>query len=821
MALIKTFVKSRLMKTALAVFFLPTAVAYALGPHECAILVNKRSPDSLALANFYADLRKIPAVNIIHLDLPDHVREAAAGISPDEFRSLIYEPAIKAISDRKLTSHILVWLYSLDFPATVHTAPPMSLTGMTFVRGQPPSGDDIQSGKWLSPIFQGPDRPDGPAAATVSLEQFAMRLTTNMPLPAMMLGWSGSRGMTLEQIQQQLKASASSDGAKPRASVFFEINDNVRSTTRQWQFEPAIKNLAEFGINGLSSAELPKSAPDLMGIMAGRAVLNMGDYGLLRPGSYADHLTSYGAHFHEPSQTKIIEWLKRGAAATAGTVTEPGSTSVPTMLWPKFPSARMFHHYASGATVIESLYQATRSPLQILFIGDALCAPWSEPYGLGLINLSSEGDKAISGEAEFMASILGPAMNPEPAFMFLLNSRPVMLPGKPSARIKLPGKQLADGYHTLRCIAYGNQNLRSQTFSETGFSINNAGRSVALSGYGQGQKVDLYHPLQFGVSAEGEPGDVAIVVQERIVAQKKYEPGVMISLHPILLGAGPVSFQAVAIYAGETAVRSPPLKLQLQALNQPPRIEGITVTTNDAGDRVFTMAARDDEDPVLTPQWLADPTAGDSKPVVSPENNADHLDINREFTGMAAISNRLAAAWDIDQPNQIQEIHATLRLDDAETINPGHQSGIIFNYVDEHNFFYWGLDGHTSAWTLKQMRDGSLQTMLSRGRSIETGRYYRLMVVMIGPQKMALFVNDTLEATADIAFGPGRVGFITGTGKTEFSKLMIAPVSAVHASCREDAFRLIIPADMRIQPSQLYAGARDIQLTTIRPITAD
>ena len=201
---------------AFAAFFLfANSLTLALGPHECALLVNRNSPDSMALANFYADLRKIPLQNIIYLDIPAKALAPAATITPDEFRRHIYEPAMNILASRNLPGHVLVWLYSLDFPSTVATDPPMSLTGMTFVRGQPPSGEEIMSGKWPSRLFRGPDRPDGPAAPSLSLEQFTLQLTTNMPLPSMMLGWSGSRGMTLDEIKEHLRIAASRRSGTP------------------------------------------------------------------------------------------------------------------------------------------------------------------------------------------------------------------------------------------------------------------------------------------------------------------------------------------------------------------------------------------------------------------------------------------------------------------------------------------------------------------------------------------------------------------------------------------------------------------------------
>jgi hypothetical protein len=62
---------------------------------------------------------------------------------------------------------------------------------------------------------------------------------------------------------------------------------------------------------------------------------------------------------------------------------------------------------------------------------------------------------------------------------------------------------------------------------------------------------------------------------------------------------------------------------------------------------------------------------------------------------------------------------------------------------------------------------------------------------------------------------------VAGTEKTKFSGLMVSPVSAVNASYREEATALILPADSKIHSSHIYAGARDVQLTTTQAIPAD
>ena len=57
--------------TAIAVLFFAVVEVFALGPHECVIIANRNSMGSVEIANYYGDLRMVPPINMIHLDLPD------------------------------------------------------------------------------------------------------------------------------------------------------------------------------------------------------------------------------------------------------------------------------------------------------------------------------------------------------------------------------------------------------------------------------------------------------------------------------------------------------------------------------------------------------------------------------------------------------------------------------------------------------------------------------------------------------------------------------------------------------------------------------
>ena len=359
---------------ALAITTLLTATfAGAQSPREVLLLANSRSPDSLRIAREYASLRNIPKENVVDLDLPSSILEPEAQISPEDFMRFIWEPAQAAIRERGLQSKILAWIYSVDFPVRVTTDPPMSLMGMTFVRGHVPASDVISKGSIISPFFAGPDKPDGPAAEGQPLSWFHDILKDRMPLPSMMLGFTGSRGNDVETILEGLRRGVQSDGTRPTGTVFFVTSDDVRSRCRAWQYPAAAAELQSLGVGARITDQFSNNERSILGFMMGGASVNpLYGGGVYLPGCMAEHLTSAAGIFHISDQTKLSAWIFGGASATAGTVTEPLA------IWTKFPSARFYVHQAKGFSILESFYLSIRCPLQILLVGEPLARPFAE-----------------------------------------------------------------------------------------------------------------------------------------------------------------------------------------------------------------------------------------------------------------------------------------------------------------------------------------------------------------------------------------------------------------------------------------------------------
>jgi len=426
--------------------------AKALGPHEVLLLVNEESKDSIEIANEYAKLRSIPETNVVRLHLP--VETALTSITREDFTSLIWEPATKAMQSRGIEDHILVWVYSTAFPTAVNFEPQLSIQGLTFLRNRLPDPDKTMKGRYISPFFCGPDGPDGNPFSSQSFDVCRGWMGDDMPVPSMMLGCVGERGNTSDTVQKCLRKGAGSDGTRPAGTVFFVTSDDIRSQCRAWQYPRAVRDLKALDVNAVITNSFPDGGQKIIGLLCGQMNVNPEEgENIFLPGSMAEHLTSAAGIFPSSDQTKLSAWIKAGATASAGTVTEPYC------LWTKFPAARFYVHYALGCTMIESYFQSIRCPLQILLVGDPLASPWAPKGDVLLTGLEKD---TVSGSVKVSAEVRSPQKQAYRKFMFLVDGR---VSGHDRI-LQLDASTLTKGSHTVRAVAYSTGVLRSQLFCE-------------------------------------------------------------------------------------------------------------------------------------------------------------------------------------------------------------------------------------------------------------------------------------------------------------------------------------------------------------------
>ncbi len=777
------------------------STASALAPHEVLVLVNANSPESIRVAREFARLRQVPDINIAYLSLPAKALDPPAECTAEEFTKHIWEPANQFLRSRQLETQVLAWVYSVDFPVRITTDPPVSLQGITFVRNELPPSDMIQSGQWKSPVFAGPDKPDGPMAPSHSMNWFRAMGGDRCPIPSMMLGFIGSRGSDMDQTLACLRRGAEADGAMPDGTVYFISNQDIRSKCRAWQYPAAIAELASLGIRAEDAPAVAKDSR-VMGILSGvpttLELLFRGPATYL-PGCMAEHLTSCGAMFdNNPGQAKLTQWIRWGATASAGTVTEPRA------IWTKFPNARFFAHYGRGCTLLESFIQAIGCPLQILLVGEPLARPWARSPTVRLKQgLLSDTTNVLT----FTATADPDSTDTFMQYQFLLDGRVFRSPAAPRNQAQVDTTMLADGYHELRAMAWPDDPVRQNSpYAVTNFTADNRGRAVALSGIAPGERMPVWQSRGVRIETMGKAERTGLMQYGRVVAEGPAS-GAATRVELSALGPGTQSLQPYAQYAdGETVVGAPVSFMVTEELRGAVVIQrlvepdgSIVLEVPPGVEEVAWFESFELAPPGPTKTATGGALSGGNAAVIS---GSFVFDPTNTFD---------TCVWDIPRSASIREIEVGMGVNPGGGAHIAEQTlGLVFNRRDANNFDFFGLCGDTSAWVLGRYRKGQLERISSRGRFIHPEVWHTLSVRAerggvrgyVNGQPMCFWPGGRL--------GEGEVGVVAGQARAFFKDLRVSPpVSGAVSGGRSAGEVLVMPAGKRPTPTLWLRAGRD------------
>ena len=523
-------------------------ICQAQQPHEVAVLVNENSHGSKRIANIFSGIHGVTAKNLNYLDLPESKTSGRFECSPEEFKTLIYDPAQAQLKERGLDEQILAWAYSVDFPIRIVTAvsdrQQMSIMGLTFLRGEVPDLRAMETGKIISPLFAGPGPKGTQKLPSRSFSLFKAGMKDKFPLPSMMLGYTGPNGNTIETVVECMKRGVLARRTPKTAPVLYvKTEDAKRSAPREWQYDDALAEMTARGRTAQIVTNSVAAKEGLLGVMTGDAEIDPASFGTFAPGAMAEHLTSWSAEFQK-GQSKCTDWLRAGATVTAGMVTEPYNH------WIKFPHARFYGHYVAGCTAMESFYQSIASPVQVLLLGDPLSQIVSLPVQLNEIGLSKEISSSI--DSAFVAEAKFP-LKVEALYSALCDGISIK-PMEKNSLIDLPYAELGDGWHEVRVIAQANLPVTPGGFKDIQLMINKKGRAVKISNLSEGADGDILVDIE--VVTGDEPIAVTLLWNGQEIARKPL--GQTLSFKETLVGEGPSRIQAAAIYDDGMHVRSAP-----------------------------------------------------------------------------------------------------------------------------------------------------------------------------------------------------------------------------------------------------------------------
>lgn len=703
----------------------------ALGPQEVAVIYNEASPDSLWLANTYCALRTIPEANRIGVRLPDRVPGPQLVCSSDVFEEHIYRPVLRQLQERGIDRHVRAWAFSADFPIRITGKAPLSLMGAVFSGGRPPDAKAVKSGAYASLYFRGPSEQGGAFGPTLSFERFDALAGGNPPVPSMMLGHTGARGLSRGQTLEVLKRGARSDYSAPQGTFYFVKTSDIRSKMRDWQFEQAAEQLRKRGFQAVFKSKIEREPNPITGYCTGRAFVDTSLPGAFLPGAIAEHITSFGGALHNSNHTKLTEWLRNGATASAGTVVEPFA------LWTKFPHARTHVHYALGCTLMESIYQGLACPVQLLIVGEPLAKPWAPPVKLTLIDLS---DTAAPRQKRFMASVWG-GQSARLEYAFYLDGK-LVRPFLADPQYRMDANKLADGWHRLRAVARVVGPIGHQGFAETDFVADRVGRHVSIV-YEGSNRIDVETPVRLTVHTTKRPRAIDLVEKGRVL-DRADDPSRPLTLDPTRTGEGPIIVRARAWYAGDDRpVSSAPLSLIVTNMNRPPVIESV----KEVSDRGRCVSAADADGDDITVEWyepvdttrLESFAALDGDLLTAPVGEGWQFAPTDEKSGMRA--------YPPDRAGAISGVTAVVHIPEQALSSKDHfRAGVVF-HVNDQAFWTFGFDGPTSAWLMGRRMDDQWVVADSVGFPIEENRSYRVSVRAVSEGRVEALVDGRVVLT--------------------------------------------------------------------------
>ena len=375
-------------------------------------------------------------------------------------------------------------------------------------------------------------------------------------LLSMMLSVTRDKGITMPEAIAHLERSALADYSRPIGTVFYTNTDDVRSKAREPNFAIAVEKLQNMKMNvRVIKESLPGFAQKCNGVMMGTALFDWPKTrAQLLPGSIAESLTSTGGAMTDPGQTKLTEFLRNGAAASSGTVTEPYA------IQNKFPHPMMHVYYAQGLTAAEAFYQSVLCPYQLLIVGDPLCQPFAEPPKFMIQGIKS-GDR-VSGVVNLKLVVSeAEATSDAVRLTWLVDG----MPRSDSVfqnRVRVEVADADQGAQEWRLVARGPKPLEHRFEQSVWVMTGPSESDIAIEGP-ERWVANENETLRITLTNPPQTGSIAIRHDWEIVAKQSSDQPVF-ELDPKRLGYGPVRLQGVVLNEDDQVVRaSMPITIQL------------------------------------------------------------------------------------------------------------------------------------------------------------------------------------------------------------------------------------------------------------------
>jgi len=362
------------------------------------VVVNSASRDSRALGAYYAEQHGIPASHLcsIQVDTPFPT------ITLNAFENKVRKPIADHIAKEKLDGQIHFLVLCMNAPSRI--AGGNSLTAALFYGFKAIDPKAPQCNIASNSVNQY-------YAAETAYSSTAGWNQTHAPIPFLLTA------KTLETAKQVVDRGVASIAAFPDG-VFCLYGSSDSARNIRHRTYPIVARM--FGLFGMSErleinptgGRIPERP--FLGYLTGRPRLPTNlVQATFAPGAIGDHLTSCAGMIPDPclGQSTVWEWMKLGATASYGTVSEPCAFNV------KFPDPMLFFWVARGFSLGEALAMSVRNPYQGLWVGDPLAAPFAAPPSVTI--KSPARNTELSGEITLQIAVKAHDKGAPPVFLDL------------------------------------------------------------------------------------------------------------------------------------------------------------------------------------------------------------------------------------------------------------------------------------------------------------------------------------------------------------------------------------------------------------------
>jgi hypothetical protein len=341
-----------------------------------------------------------------------------------------------------------------------------------------------------------------------------------------------------------LQRGAASDGTKPDGTVYICQNDDVRSKARAPFFPFLQKGMEKLGrrVRTLEKGAdgqtgiVPVGKDDVIGAVVGAAGFNWASgKSVMLPGAIAEHLTSFGAHFGTPGQTKLSEFIRNGAAGSSGTVVEPLSHHQ------KFPNPILHIFYAEGCSLAEAFYQSIWGPFQLLVVGDGLARPFATFTEV----------KVDAPQHPWTGTVTLTPKNGGGNFELWVDGRRVGAGGT----FDLDTTALDDGYHDVRVVSVSGDDIETRSSTSLQAVVTNHGTPPAI----ESSDSRVEYGEMIVLKARGAKAMKALH-HGRVVASAEKSPLLVPSA---AIGPGPVRITPLLVLADGSTCRGAPRRFDI------------------------------------------------------------------------------------------------------------------------------------------------------------------------------------------------------------------------------------------------------------------